>query len=294
MEPSASASSRPSWSRAVRRIRRLPVPLLLGGAVLTVYLVVALTGRFWAPYTATKSSGIPFERPSIQHILGTDQLGRDVFSRVVDGTDTVLFLSITSTLLAILVGGSLGLLSGLLGGWFDQVLMRLFDIVISIPLIILALLVIAAAGPQLSGNAWLLIGVIALVYTPRIARMARAVAVDVVTRDHVAVAKARGESAWSIVRRELLPNASGVLLVEFGVRAGYAPILVGSLGFLGFGARPPTPEWGLMISENRVALVTAPVTVLAPALALATLVVALNLLTDGVARVVGRSVERTP
>jgi peptide/nickel transport system permease protein len=192
------------------------------------------------------------------------------------------------------VGGGLGLLSGLLGGWFDQLLMRLFDVVISIPLLILALLVIAAAGPQLSGNPILLIGVVALVYAPRIARMTRAVALDLVTRDFVTVARARGESAWSIIRRELAPNATGVLLVEFGVRAGYAPILIGSLGFLGFGARPPTPEWGLMISENRVAMVTAPVTVLAPALALATLVIGLNLFTDGVARVVGRSVQRTP
>jgi peptide/nickel transport system permease protein len=140
----------------------------------------------------------------------------------------------------------------------------------------------------------LLIGVVVLVYTPRIARMARSVAVDLVTRDYVTVARARGESVPSIVWRELTPNAAGVLLVEFGVRAGYAPILISSLGFLGFGARPPSPEWGLMISENRAALVTAPMTVLAPSAALALLVISLNLVTDGIARALGRSAERTP
>lgn len=294
MEPPPPAPPNRTPPRTWARLLRLPRPLLAGSAILLVFVLVAITGPLWAPYGPTKSSGIPFARPSLQHLLGTDQLGRDVFSRVVHGTGEVLSLSLTSTLLAMVVGGGLGLLSGLLGGWFDQLLMRLFDVVISIPLLILALLVIAAAGPQLSGNPILLIGVVALVYAPRIARMTRAVALDLVTRDFVTVARARGESAWSIIRRELAPNATGVLLVEFGVRAGYAPILIGSLGFLGFGARPPTPEWGLMISENRVAMVTAPVTVLAPALALATLVIGLNLFTDGVARVVGRSVQRTP
>jgi peptide/nickel transport system permease protein len=256
--------------------------------------VVAVSGPFWAPYGPTKvSTGAPFSPPSWKHLFGTDQLGRDVFSRVVHGTDEVISLSLGSTLVAIVLGGALGLLSGFLGGWFDQVLMRIFDVVISIPLLILALLVIAAAGPELSGSPLLLIGVVVLVYTPRIARMARASAMDIVTRDYITVARTRGESAWSIISREVAPNATGVLLVEFGVRAGYAPILIGSLGFLGFGARPPSPEWGLMISENRVAMVTAPATVLAPALALAILVIGLNLFTDGLARKLGRAVQRT-
>src|SRR5207247_146337 len=124
---------------------------------------------------------------------------------------------------------ALGLLSGYLRGWFDEILMRIFDAFISIPFLILALLVISAAGAEQSGNPVLLIGVVAFIYAPRIARMARAVALDLVTRDFVTAARARGESAWSIVWRELLPNATGTLLVEFAVRAGYAPILIGSL-----------------------------------------------------------------
>jgi peptide/nickel transport system permease protein len=277
------------------RIRRLPPTLIFGSLILLIYLFVAVTGPLWAPYPPNKvGTGPPFSPLSSEHLFGTDQLGRDVFSRVVHGTRVVLYLSLTSTLVAMIVGGALGLVSGLVGGSFDEILMRMFDIVISIPLLILALLVIAAAGPQLSGNYLLLIAVVALVYAPRIARMARAVAIDLVTRDFVTVAKARGESVWSIVWRELAPMATGVLLVEFGVRAGYAPILIGSLGFLGFGARPPTPEWGLMISENRVAMATAPHVVLAPALALAALVIGLNLFTDGLARKLGRSASRTP
>ncbi len=140
----------------------------------------------------------------------------------------------------------------------------------------------------------MLIGVIAIVYAPRIARMARSVAIGLVTSDFVTVARTRGESIWWIISREIAPNAAGVLLVEFGVRAGYAPILIGSLGFLGFGVRPPTPEWGVMISENRFAIVTSPITVFAPAIALAVLAIGLNLFTDGIARIIGRSTQRVP
>lgn len=282
-------------SRVRRYLRRFPLGARIAALVLLVYVVVALTGWLWAPYSPYEvSTGPPFAGASGAHWFGTDILGRDVFSRVVRGTGDVLYLALASTAIAVVIGGAIGLASGLVGGWIDELLMRLFETIISIPLLVLALLAIAAAGPQLSGSAILLIGVVVLVYAPRIARMARTVAVDLVTRDFVTVARARGESVWSIVWRELTPNAAGVLLVEFGVRAGYAPILISSLGFLGFGARPPSPEWGLMISENRAALVTAPLTVLAPAAALAILVISLNLVTDGIARVLGRTAERTP
>ncbi len=282
-------------SRARLFLRRFPMSARLAALVLIVYVLVALTGPLWTPYDPFQAgTGLPFAGASGSHLFGTDILGRDVFTRVVYGTRDVLYLALTSTFVATVIGGLIGLASGLVGGWVDELLMRLFETIISIPLLVLALLAIAAAGPKLSGSALLLIGVVVLVYAPRIARMARSVAVDLVTRDFVTVARARGESVRSIVWRELTPNAAGVLLVEFGVRAGYAPILISSLGFLGFGARPPSPEWGLMISENRAALVTAPLTVLAPSAALAVLVISLNLVTDGIARALGRSVKRTP
>jgi peptide/nickel transport system permease protein len=132
---------------------------------------------------------------------------------------------------------------------------------------------------------------VAFVYAPRVARMARAAALDIVARDFVTVARLRGESAWSIMRRELLPNATSVLLVEFALRAGYAPVLIGSLGFLGFGLRPPTPEWGLMISENRSLIIISPFAVVGPGLMLASLVIGLNLFTEGLARILGRTVR---
>jgi len=267
----------------------------IAALVLFIYVLIALTGPLWAPYDPFQAgTGLPYSGASSSHLFGTDILGRDVFSRVVYGTREVLYLALTSTLIATVFGGLIGLASGLVGGWVDEALMRGFETLISIPLLVLALLAIAAAGQKAAGSSLLLIGVVVLVYTPRIARMARSVAVDLVTRDYVTVARARGESVPSIVWRELTPNAAGVLLVEFGVRAGYAPILISSLGFLGFGARPPSPEWGLMISENRAALVTAPIAVLAPCAALAVLVISLNLVTDGIARALGRSAERTP
>jgi peptide/nickel transport system permease protein len=282
-------------SRLRRFLRRFPMSARLAGLLLLVYLLIGITGSWWAPYSPyTTGTGIPFSGASSSHLFGCDILGRDVFSRVVCGTRDVLFLSLTSTFIALVIGGAIGLASGLVAGWVDELLMRFFETIISIPLLVLALLAIAAAGPQAAGNSWLLIGVVVLVYAPRIARMARGVAVDLVTRDYVTVARSRGESVRSIVWRELTPNAAGVLLVEFGVRAGYAPILISSLGFLGFGSRPPSPEWGLMISENRAGLATAPLTVLAPCAALALLVISLNLITDGIARALGRSVERTP
>jgi peptide/nickel transport system permease protein len=146
------------------RLRRQPPTLIIGSVIMIIYLIVALTGSFWAPYGPTKTStGPPFADPSWEHLCGTDQLGRDVFSRIVHGTHIVLFLSLTSTLVAMVLGGALGLLSGFLRGWFDQLLMRIFDVIISIPLLILALLVIAAAGPERSGSYALLIGVVALV-----------------------------------------------------------------------------------------------------------------------------------
>ncbi len=282
-------------SRFRRFLRRFPMSARLAALLLLAYLLIALTGPLWTPYDPfAAGTGLPYSGASGSHLFGTDILGRDVFSRVVYGTRDVLYLALTSTFVAVVIGGLIGLASGLVGGWIDELLMRIFETIISIPLLVLALLAIAAAGPKASGSSLLLIGVVVLVYAPRIARMARAVSVDLVTRDFVTVARARGESVRSIVWRELTPNAAGVLLVEFGVRAGYAPILISSLGFLGFGARPPSPEWGLMISENRAALVTAPLTVLAPSAALALLVISLNLVTDGIARALGRSAKRTP
>jgi peptide/nickel transport system permease protein len=236
-------------------------------------------------------TGLPLAPASLAHPFGVDQLGRDVFSRVVHGGHIVLLLSLSGTALGLVIGSVIGLLSGYVGGIVDNVVQRLLEALISIPFLVLALLAMVAAGPELSGNPLLVVLVVALVYAPRIARMARTAAIEIATRDFVTVARLRGESAWSVMRRELLPNATGILLVEFALRAGYAPVLIGSLGFLGFGLRPPTPEWGLMISENRSLVMVVPATVIGPGFALASLVVGLNLFTEGFARILGRTVK---
>ena len=273
-------------------LSRTPLSFRLGGAILIIHVLVATVGPFLAPYGyAQMGAGIPLSGMSWAHPFGIDQLGRDIFSRVIDGGHIVIMLSLSGTALGLVLGAILGLLSGYIGGWVDNILQRILEALISIPFLVLALMAIAAAGPEAAGDPILIILVIALVYAPRIARMARSVAIDIATRDFVTVARLRGESAWSVMRRELLPNATSVLLVEFALRAGYAPVLIGSLGFLGFGMRPPSPEWGLMISENRALIIISPICVLGPGLALASLVVGLNLFTEGLARILGRNVR---
>jgi peptide/nickel transport system permease protein len=272
--------------------RRAPMSLRIGSVILLLQFLIAATGPFWAPYgPAQIQTGVPLSGMSWQHPFGVDQLGRDVFSRAVYGGHIVILLSLSGTFLGLVIGAIVGLFSGYVGGWVDEVLQRLLEAMISIPFLVLALIAIVAVGPALSGNPILLVLIVALIYSPRIARMARAAALDIVTRDFVTVARLRGESAWSVMKRELLPNATSVLLVEFALRAGYAPILIGSLGFLGFGLRPPTPEWGLMMSENRSLIIFSPMTVLGPGLMLASLVVGLNLFTEGFARILGRTVR---
>jgi peptide/nickel transport system permease protein len=292
VDHAAGASRQSAFVRYRLLWGQTPQSFRIGLVILLAHLIVAVTGPFWAPYGYSQmGTGIPLSGASWAHPFGVDQLGRDVFSRVVHGSHIVILLSLSGTALGLVIGAVLGLLSGYLGGWFDNLLQRLLEALISIPFLVLALIAIASAGPELSGNPILVVLVVALVYAPRIARMARAAAMDIATRDYVTVARLRGESAWSVMRRELLPNATGVLLVEFALRAGYAPVLVGSLGFLGFGLRPPTPEWGLMISENRALIIITPITVLGPGLALASLVVGLNLFTEGLARILGRTVR---
>jgi len=275
--------------------RRLPLGLRIGLVILLFHVSLAISGPFWIPYgPAQLGTGIPALGISLAHPLGVDQLGRDVFSRVVYGAHIVLLLSISGTALGCIAGSLIGLLSAYVGSWLDEILQRAFEALISIPFLILGLVAIVAAGPDYSGEPLLLIFVIALVYFPRVARIARSAGIEIVKRDYVTVARLRGETTWSVIWHELLPNASGPLLVEFALRAGYAPVLVGSFGFLGFGMRPPTPEWGLMISENKDLLLTAPITVIGPGIALASLVVGLNMFTEGFARVIGRNARIAP
>jgi peptide/nickel transport system permease protein len=273
--------------------RSAPSSFRIGFLLLAIHILLAIFGPFIAPFPQQQMmAGRPIQAPDLLHWFGTDTLGRDIFSRTLHGGWIVISLSVTGTILGVAIGSAIGLACGYVRGWIDEVVMRLVEAILSIPFLILALLTVSMAGPALAGSPFLVITVVAVIYTPRIARMARAAALDVVMRDYVTAARLRGEATFSVVRRELLPNVMGILLVEFAVRAGYAPILIGTLGFLGFGMQPPTPEWGLMISEYRNLLTVQPWAVFGPGLMLSTLVIGLNFFTEGLARVLGRSPMR--
>ena len=254
----------------------------IAGLVLLLHVVVAVTGPLWAPYSPYQLLvGDPSSPPSLAHWFGTDSYGRDVFSRVVAGERSVLGLSVTGTGLALILGTIVGMITGYVRGWLDELLMRVVDVLNSIPPLIVALLIISALGT----NSVILVLTVGLLYAPRVTRVIRAATMKIATEDFVTAARARGESVFSIARRELLPNVIGVVLVELSIRTGYTITFIGSLTLLGFGASPPDPAWGLMIGEGRANILTAPWEALAPAIAMATLVVAINLFTDGLARV---------
>ena len=229
----------------VRQALELPPLLLVGGTILLVYVGVAISGSWWAPYPETAlGTGAPFEGMSASHWFGTDGLGRDIFSRTVIATRIELILAALGTLVGFAIGGSLGLAAALIGGKFDEIVMRLGEGMISIPTLIMAILLVVLLGPSNTGSTIFIVLVIGVVFSPIIARMARATALELKTRDFVAIAMLRGETTMSVVFRELLPNATGTLLVEAGVRMAAAPLLIGGLGFLGIGVSPPAAEWG--------------------------------------------------
>ena len=285
----AGSKEKTAMARALHFWRTAPRAFRIGAIILIFHILIALLGWVWTPYDYVSRVGIPLSGMSWEHPFGVDQNARDIFSRVLYGGHIVILLAVSGTLVGVVVGAAVGLSSGYLGGWFDEISMRIFDAFNSIPFLVLGLLASAVAGPVASGNPLLLVGVVALVYAPRVGRIARSAAQTVATQDYVLVARLRRERVYDVVRREILPNCSGPLLVEFALRAGYAPVLIGSLGFLGFGVRSPLPEWGRMIAENRNLIFTTPEALLAPGIALATLVVGLNLFTDGIARMIGRT-----
>jgi peptide/nickel transport system permease protein len=278
-----------SARRATGLLLRGRTALVVATAILLVHGIVAVTGPLWAPYPPLELLvGEPFEGPSRAHVLGTDNFGRDVFSRLVHGERIVLALALASAGIAVVVGSAVGVLSAYMRGWADESVNRLLEIIISIPPLILALLILGALGSSYG----LVVGIVAFFFAVRVATVIRAAALDVVTEDFVTAAKLRGEAAWSIAARELLPNVLASVLVEFSLRTGYAVLFIGGLSFLGFGAAPPTPDWGLMINEGRTYIASALWPVLGPSLALASLVVALSLFTEGLGEFFGLSTQR--
>ncbi len=264
-------------ARAVPRLARWSRTGLLGLAVLLFWLFIAAVGPWILPHSASDmGNAIVFEDISWTHLLGTDYLGRDMLSRILDGARYTVGVALAGTLLACSTGTVLGLLAAVNGGWFDAALSRLLDTAVSIPSKMLALVIVAAFGSSIT----LLIATAAVVYTPGAYRIARALAVNINAMDYVTVARTRGEGRAYIMLREILPNIAGPLLADMGLRFVYAVLLLASLSFLGLGVQPPAADWGSLVRENIGALPMGGASVIAPALAIASLTIAVNLVID--------------
>jgi peptide/nickel transport system permease protein len=252
----------------------------VGLAIVAVIVVVALAGPLVAPHSPTEFIAVPNSGPGGEAVFGADALGRDVLSRFLYGGRTVLWLAAASTLLGMVVGVVVGLIAAYSRNWLDDVLMRANDVLLAFPQIILVLLAVSAVGPKL----WLIVLTVGLTHAPRVARVMRGAALEVVERDFVKSAEVVGERRWRIVFGEVLPNVTSPLLVELGLRMTYSIGLVAGISFLGFGLQPPTADWGLMINENRLSITVQPWAVLLPVAAIGLLTVGTNLITDGISR----------
>ena len=257
---------------------------LVGLILVAFHVVLAIGSPAFAPYDFRElSAQVILNAPSSEHWFGTDNLGRDVFTRTMLGGRQALVVTTVATVLAITWGGMSGVWLGLVGGRLDELLMRVVDAFLSLPWILVLLLVVVMVG---SGPGVLIL-TLGFFYGIPVIRMARAATHDVVAVDFVTAARARGESRSTIVRRELLPNVLDVLLVEGAMRWSWMLLAFSSLSFLGFGVSPPTPDWGLMISDARSFMSFAPWAALAPVVALSSLIVGINLSADALAKALG-------
>ena len=262
--------------RRALRLQRTRIGLVL----LLLVLASAIIGPFFAPHDPTVFTGAPFAKPSSNALLGTDSLGRDVLSRFLWGGRSILGLAAAATALGLVLGIAIGLLAAYSRSVLDDVLMRLMDMILAFPSIVLALVVVSTLGPKL----WLIVLVVGLTTMPRVARVTRGASLEIVERDYIQAAEAMGESRAKILAGEILPNVTGTLMVEASLRLTYAIGLIAGLSFLGFGRQPPAADWGLMINENRQALTIQPWGVVMPVIAIALLTIATSLIGDGLSR----------
>lgn len=279
--PGAPLKLERQWTRILKDTLgygRTQVGLGLFGLI----IVLALIGPLVAPYSASEFVGIPFQDPSGDALLGTDNLGRDVLSRVLYGGWSVLSLSISATVIGMAVGVTLGLIAGYASQWVDEVLMRLLDVLLAFPTIVFVLLLVSIEGPKL----WLIVLAVGIGHAPRVARVARGATLEVAENDYVKAVEALGVRRWRILFGEILPNITSPLLVEFALRLAYSVAIIAALSFLGFGVQPPAADWGLMINENRVGLSIQPYSVFVPVLLIGILTVGTSLIADGLSRAI--------
>jgi peptide/nickel transport system permease protein len=266
---------------------------MVGLVIVLFWVFVALFAPLLTPYTPFDQDWkAPNQGPSAEHILGTDELGRDLWTRLIYGARVVLVVlpvtenvslpggtAIWGVVVALMIGATLGLIGGYKGGWIDEIVMRLLDAMMAIPVILLYLIIVVAIG----ASAVNVVIAISIVGVPGIARLVRSLTLDIKTREYIRAAETRGESAWFIMFVEILPNTRGPIIIDAMLRIGYAIFAMGTLGFLGLGMPPPSPDWGSMVAKGRAFILTGnPYAALWPSLAIASLVVGLNLLADGI------------
>jgi ABC-type dipeptide/oligopeptide/nickel transport system permease subunit len=278
--PTRRPAARPRLPRALRTPQGK-----VGLALLLLVVGIALIGPLVAPHAIADPIGAPGSAPGGGASLGTDYLGRDVLSRALHGGTSVLWVAFVTTALIYLVGVSVGMIAGLSRSLLDPIVMRVVDVFLVFPPLMLLLLLFAGAG---SGVGVLIIGIV-LVLAPGVARLVRTATLEVSTNAYIEAAVARGESTFAIMRREVLPNIAPSIIADVGVRFSGVIILAASVNFLGLGSKPPAANWGLMIAENLQVVATNTWSVLAPAIMLALLTVAVNLLGDAYSRSLGRS-----
>jgi peptide/nickel transport system permease protein len=267
---------RTAMQSAWRLLKSAPPTAWFGMIVVAAYVLISIFAPLIAPYGEAEIVGDQYAPWSDQFLFGTDQLGRDMLSRLIYGARNTIGIAVLTTALSFTIGGTLGLLAAVLGGWTDQLLARLVDVLMAIPQLIFALVLLLIFGPSVSN----LILIIAVLDSTRVFRLTRAVAMNVVVQDFVEAARLQGEKLGWIMGREVLPNILPPLVAEFGLRFCFVFLTIAALSFLGLGIQPPTADWGSMVRENATLINYGDITPLLPAGAIALLTVAVNFVVD--------------
>lgn len=259
-----------------KTLRTAPPTAIFGMAVIVTYIAVAIMAPAIAPYGQHEIVEAEFMPWSAQHLLGTDNLGRDTLTRIIYGARNTVGIAFGTTILAFLVGTSLGILAAIRGGWADQVLGRVVDVLMAIPSLIFKLLLLTIFGTSIIN----MVLIIALVDSTRVFRLARAVSMNIVVMDYIEAARLRGDGLWRLITREILPNAAAPLTAEFGLRFCFVFLAISALSFLGLGIQPPTADWGSMVRDNASLISFGDITPLIPAAAIAVLTIGVNFVVD--------------
>jgi len=259
-----------------RALKKAPSTAWVGLFIIAFYVFLAVLAPFLTPYGESEVVGYEFEPWGENFLLGTDNLGRDMMTRLIYGARNTIGIAFLTTALTFALGSITGFMAATLGGWFDQILSRCVDILMAIPSLIFALLILTITGTSIPA----LIIVIAVLDSTRVFRLARAVSMNIVVMDYVEVARLRGEGLWWVMNREVLPNATAPLVAEFGLRFCFVFLFISALSFLGLGIQPPTADWGSMVRDNATLITFGDITPLLPAGAIAMLTVGVNFVVD--------------